>query len=71
MVAEVQRTLRAGGRVYVGSLDSNLYVLDLEKGTLVQKVELDGPVTGSPAVAEGCLLVGTEKGTLYCLGGKK
>jgi hypothetical protein len=30
-----------------------------------------GGVTGSPAVAAGRLLVGTEKGTLYCFGAKK
>jgi len=57
--------------VYVGSLDGSLYVLDLKTGRQVQKIDLDGPVTGSPAVAAGRLLVGTQKGTLYCLGEKK
>jgi hypothetical protein len=36
----------------------------------LQKIELDAPVVGSPAVAEGRLLIGTTKGTLYCLGKK-
>lgn len=62
----------AGGRVYVGSLsdEGNFYVLDLGTGRKVQELNLDSAVTGSAAVTEGLLLVGTERGTLYCLGGK-
>lgn len=60
------------GRVYVGSLseDGNFYVLDLKSGKKLQELELDSPVTGSAAVGPDCILVGTEKGTLYCLGKK-
>ena len=53
------------------SLDGKLYVLDLAKGTELKHYDLDGAITGSPAVAAGRLLVGTEKGTLYCFGAKK
>ena len=63
----------AGKRVYAASLGRDkgkLYVLDLEKGTLLQTIELDSPVTGSPAVVNGRLLIGTQNGTLYCLGAK-
>ena len=60
-----------GKRVYVGSLDKHLYVLDLARGTELQKIELDGPISASPAVGEGCLVIGTNKGTVYCLGEKK
>lgn len=61
-----------GGRVYVGSLseDGNFYVLDLKTGKKIQELEFDSAVTGSVAVGPDCLLVGTEKGTLYCLGKK-
>jgi outer membrane protein assembly factor BamB len=61
-----------GGRVYVGSLDDegHFYVLDLKKGTRLQVLTLDGAVTGSAAVGPDCLLVGTERGTVYCLGKK-
>jgi len=38
------------GHVYTASLDGNLYVLDLDKGTEVKKFKLDSPVFGSPAV---------------------
>lgn len=61
-----------GGRVYVGCL-SNLgefYVLDLKTGAKVQELGLDGAVGGSVAAGPDCLLVGTDKGTVYCLGAK-
>jgi outer membrane protein assembly factor BamB len=59
-------------RVYVGCLsnDGNFYVLDLKKGTKIQELNLDSAVSGSPAVGPDCILIGTEKGTLYCLGAK-
>jgi len=60
-----------GDRVCVGSLDHKLYILDLAKGTEVQKFDLGSPVMGSPAVGGGCLVIGTEKGLVYCLGAKK
>ncbi len=61
-----------GGRVYVGCLndDGNFYVLDLRTGKKLQELELDAAVTGSAAVGPDCLVVGTEKGVVYCLGKK-
>lgn len=58
----------AGPRVYVGSFDKNLYVLDLATGKEVQRIALDAAAMASPAVANGCLVIATEKGTVYCLG---
>jgi outer membrane protein assembly factor BamB len=62
-----------GDRVVVGAKDrsGSLYLLDMAKGTQLAKIELDGAILGSPAVAEGRLVLGTEKGTVYCLGSKK
>jgi outer membrane protein assembly factor BamB len=60
----------AGNRVFFGSLDRTFYVLDL-KGNEVQKLEVDAGILGSPAVAEGCVVIGTEKGTVYCFGKKE
>lgn len=59
-----------GERVYVGclSVPGEFYVLDLKSGKKVQQLTLDGAVTGSVGVGPGCVLVGTEKGSLYCLG---
>lgn len=58
-----------GDRVYVGSFDKKFYVLDL-KGNKVADFELDSAIIGSPAVAGGCVVVGSEKGTVYCFGEK-
>jgi outer membrane protein assembly factor BamB len=62
-----------GSRVVVGAKDrtGTLYVLDLAKGTKLAGIELDGAILSSPAVAEGKLVIGTEKGTVYCLGAKQ
>ena len=61
-----------GDRVYVGCLndDGNFYVLDLKTGKKIQELELDSAVGGSVAVGPDCILVGTDKGTLYCFGKK-
>jgi outer membrane protein assembly factor BamB len=61
-----------GGRVYAGcmSKDGNFYVLDLKTGKKLQEMFLESAVTGSIAVGPDCLLVGTDKGLLYCLGTK-
>jgi len=59
----------AGDRVFVGSYDHKFYVLDL-KGNKVADFELDSAIMGSPAVAGGNVVIGTEKGTVYCFGAK-
>jgi outer membrane protein assembly factor BamB len=58
-----------GERIFIGSFDKKFYVLNL-KGEKVAEFELDGAIMGSPAVAGGCVVIGTEKGTVYCFGGK-
>ncbi len=61
----------AGKRVYVGNTAGTFFVLDLDKGTEVQKLQLGKGITASAAVGEGCLVIGTTDGMLYCLGKKK
>jgi outer membrane protein assembly factor BamB len=66
-----------GQRLFVGSLDGNLYALDLAGGKELARFDLGGGetvnkgVAGSPAVGEGCLVIGTNDGTVHCLGAKK
>ena len=61
-----------GNRVYVGCLSNTgeFYALDLATGKLAQMVTLDSAVGGTVGVGPDCLLVGTDKGTLYKLGAK-
>jgi outer membrane protein assembly factor BamB len=62
----------ADGKVYVGCLSqtAEFYAIDIKTAKKVQELNLDGAACGSPAVADDCLLVGTEKGKVYCLGKK-
>ncbi|HEX3147607.1 MAG TPA: PQQ-binding-like beta-propeller repeat protein [Gemmataceae bacterium] len=59
-----------GDRVFIGSYDKRFYVFD-RKGKKVDEFELDGAIMGSPAVADGCVVIGTDKGTVYCFGAKR
>jgi outer membrane protein assembly factor BamB len=61
-----------GGRAYVGCLndEGEFYVIDLKTGKAVQTLKLDSAVSGSVAVGPDCIVVGTDKGTVYCLGKK-
>ncbi|HYV36033.1 MAG TPA: PQQ-binding-like beta-propeller repeat protein [Gemmataceae bacterium] len=62
----------AGKRVYFGSNDSKLYVVDLESGKEVQSIVLGKKgVTASAAVSGERLVIGTIDGDLICLGKKK
>jgi len=62
----------AGKRVYFGSNDGKLYVLDWATGKQVQAVELGkkGGIVASPAVSGNRLVIGTVDGVFYCLGKK-
>ncbi len=65
----------AAKKVIAPSLDGNLYVLGLEKGELLQKVVLDGPIAGSVGLAGNRVLVASDRkdekgGTLFLLGEK-
>jgi outer membrane protein assembly factor BamB len=61
-----------GQRVYFGSGDGKLYVVDLAGGTQVQAIELGkkGGILASPAVSDNRLVIGAVDGGLYCLGKK-
>ena len=58
----------AGGRVYIGSNDGKLYVLDVATGKSVFQFEAGGPLSASPALAAGRLVIGSQDGKLFCLG---
>ena len=58
----------AGGRVYVGSSDGRLYVLDEATGRKVWEFEAGDAITASPAIASNRLVIGARNGVVYCLG---
>ena len=58
----------AGGRVYIGSNDGRLYVLDLESGEKLWEFNAGAPLSASPAIASGRLVIGSLDGRVYCFG---
>jgi outer membrane protein assembly factor BamB len=56
------------GLVYVGSNDGRFYVLDFAKGTKLWELNACGAASASPAIASGRLVIGYQKGKLYCFG---
>jgi len=51
--------------VLFGSEDGRLYRLKLEDGKEIQSIDLGQPLTGSPAVVEGWVVIGDEDGHVY------
>ena len=57
----------AGGLVYFGSDDQNLYALDAATGAEKWKFSTAGPVRSSPAVVAGTVYFGSYDGAFYAL----
>ncbi len=56
------------GLLIVGSYESGIFALDLERGTEVWTFDqVEGQIVGSPAAANGKILVPTTSGHLYAL----
>src|ERR1700691_4813277 len=64
----------AGGMVYFGSTDRNLYAVDAASGTLKWKFRTQGRVTSSPAISDGMVYIESYDGNFYAVdaaGGKE
>ena len=61
-----------GNRIFVGSNDGYVYEIGLNDGKQRWKEKLGRSVTASPAVGEGCLVIGAEgsEGEIHCFGQK-
>jgi eukaryotic-like serine/threonine-protein kinase len=57
----------AGGAVYVGSYDGNVYAVSEADGTQIWKYATNGPVNSSPAVANGLVFVSSLDGRVYAI----
>ncbi len=56
----------AGGMLFVGSYDHNLYALDAGRGEFRWKYATEGGISSSPAVWQDNVIVGSEDGAVYC-----
>ncbi|MCJ7571985.1 MAG: PQQ-binding-like beta-propeller repeat protein [Candidatus Thermoplasmatota archaeon] len=57
----------ADGKVYIGSVDSNVYCLDVITGRMIWNYTVGVPVVSSPAVADGKVYIGSDDRNVYCL----
>jgi outer membrane protein assembly factor BamB len=57
----------ADGIVYVGSMDTNVYALNVTDGTLVWSYATGDVIDSSPAVAGGIVYIGSWDGKVYAL----
>jgi outer membrane protein assembly factor BamB len=58
------------GIIYVGSLDHNLYALDVSTGQLIWSFRANGSIFEAPAMDQGILYVGSQDGNVYALDGR-
>ena len=58
----------AGGFVYVGGWDNNVYCLNASSGTKIWIYTTQGHVNSSPAIAGGVVYVGSWDHTVYAFG---
>lgn len=56
------------GRVWVGSLDGNLYAFSIADGTQTWSFQLTGQLLASCAIGQGKIIAVTDKGTVACFG---
>jgi outer membrane protein assembly factor BamB len=55
------------GQAYACSRDGNVYMLDVEKGTILTKYPTGSPIVSSPAVTADAVYVGNDGGRLFCI----
>jgi outer membrane protein assembly factor BamB/predicted Ser/Thr protein kinase len=55
----------AGGMVFVGCYDTNLYAVDAARGEFRWKHATEGGISSSPAVWQDYVIVGSEDGAVY------
>jgi outer membrane protein assembly factor BamB/tRNA A-37 threonylcarbamoyl transferase component Bud32 len=57
----------AGGAIYVGAYDHNLYALSAKDGKFLWKYATEGGIASSPCVLEGRVFVGSSDKLLYAV----
>src|SRR5262245_33372310 len=55
------------GIVYIGSLDGNLYAVDLDSGKLKWKFQATDEIKSSPSISADSVYFGDEKGSFFAL----
>ena len=53
--------------IYAPSMDGRVYVLDAESGVLITVLDLGNPISSSPVVVEGRVIIASEEGKIYSI----
>ena len=48
-------------------MDGRVYVLDAESGVLITVLDLGNPISSSPVVVEGRVIIASEEGKIYSI----
>ena len=54
-----------GGNLYVGCYDTNLYAIDIKRGSFLWKKATNSGISSSPAVWKDIVIVGSDDGNVY------
>jgi len=57
----------SNGTIYAPNLDGKVYALNADTGVLVAEFDLGGPISSSPVLVDGLIIVATENGDVYSL----
>ena len=55
------------GKVFIGSLNNNVYCLDEKTGNIIWRFQTGGDVYSSAAIVNGRVYIGSNDGRIYCL----
>jgi eukaryotic-like serine/threonine-protein kinase len=61
-------TLTDGKRVLAANMRGDIMLLDIVNGNRLWGFETGSPISGSPALSEGKIIIGTNDGTIWCFG---
>ena len=53
--------------LFIGDTEGAVHIISTDTGELNQKIDLDGPITSPPILANGMLYVSAGKGEIYLL----
>lgn len=60
--------LTDGRSVITANMRGDVMLLDIQNGNRLWSFETGSPISGSPALSEGKIIIGTNDGTIWCFG---
>ena len=60
-----------GSNVYFAATDGRIYAVDRKSGKQTWTYEAAGGFVGSPAIADGRMVIASDEGVVFCFGKSK